>query len=220
MSFTAQDNFAIDNPVGVYGGTFDPVHQGHLHAAQTILATLGLDQIKMVLSARPGHRGTPHCSVEDRWRMLERACANIEGLVADDREVVRPGKSFTFLTVREYHAEGLIPCWIVGQDSFATLAEWHRWRELLHYCNFVVIERPGDAVPLPADVMELEERYSVATLDLSRTGQIWRTNIPMLEISATDIRKIIGEGGDASDLLEETVWTYIRQHNLYVEASV
>ena len=220
MLSMARDSFAIDSAIGVYGGTFDPLHRGHLHAAQTILTTLGLDQINMVLSARPGHRGTPLCSIQDRWRMLELACATIEGLVPDDREVTRSGKSFTYLTVREYRVEGRIPCWIVGQDSFATLAEWYRWRELLDYCNFVVIERPGNFRSLPPEVAELEEMCGVVSLDLGQTGQIWRANVPMLDIAATEIRRIIGKGGSASDLLEETVWTYIRQHNLYVEASV
>lgn len=174
----------------------------------------------MVLSARPGHRGTPACSIHDRWEMLQLACRAHRALMPDDREVKRPGKSFTYLTVQEYAQEGFIPCWIVGHDSFATLAEWYRWKDILDFCNLIVIDRPGSSIELPTAVCEFETAHRVENLDLTQTGQLYRMSDSMLEISATFIRKCIRNKEDLSDLLDDAVKTYIIDHNLYLEAAV
>lgn len=215
-----QGSSAIDKPIGLYGGTFDPVHRGHVHAARTVQDRLGLSEIHMVLSARPGHRGSPGSSVDHRWQMLRLACQAYPGLLPDDSEVCREGKSYTYDTVRDFCAKGYTPCWIVGQDSYATLSDWYRWREILQYCNLVVLERPGDERRVPEDVLALEEECAVTDFAPDQLGQIWHMSEPMLEVSATEVRSRVAAGEDASDLLEDAVWTYIRQHNLYVEASV
>lgn len=191
-----------------------------MHAALSVQESLGLEKVHMVLSARPGHRGAPTCSVADRWEMLQLACRPHRGLIPDDREIQRPGKSFTYLTVRELAQEGFIPCWIVGQDSFATLAEWYRWEDILEFCNLIVIDRPGALVELPDAVCEFEVAYRVEKIDLSKTGQLHRLGNSMLEISATYIRQCLRNNDDVTDLLNDAVKTYIIDNNLYMEASV
>ena len=127
--------------VGLYGGTFDPVHVGHTHAALAVKDALQLEQVRMVLAARPGHRGAPHSEAGHRWAMLCLACEQHAGLVADNTELLRAGHSYTVATVAAVRAADptAVPCWILGQDAFATLPTWHRWRELLNYCNLVVV---------------------------------------------------------------------------------
>ena len=208
------------SPIGLYGGTFDPIHRGHIHAALSILKTLGLDAMHMVLSARPGHRGAPGSSVQDRWHMLCLACEVYPNLIPDDHEVSRKGVSYTYDTVKEYHESGHIPNWLVGMDSFVTMPEWYRWREIFDYCNLVVFERPGTPPAYPAALSKEVAVRQVAQLDKSELGQIWMAPDTMLDISATQIRAKTAASQDASDLLEEAVWSYIRQHNLYTEGSV
>ena len=203
--------------VGLYGGTFDPVHVGHIHAALTVKQILDLAEVRLVLAARPGHRGAPAGEAEHRWRMLCLACAEHPGLVADDVELKRPGHSYTIDTVTAIRAQdpGVVPCWILGQDAFATLPVWHRWQDLLSVCNLIVIERPGDMRSEPAQVQQLCARHEVETFDPQRTGQVYRLHAPMKEVSATAIRNKLAAGGRVGDLLAPPVYTYIKQHRLY-----
>jgi len=206
--------------VALYGGTFDPIHVGHIHAAQTVRRALNLHEVRMVLSARPGHRGTPAAHDEHRWQMLQIACDDESGLVADDSELRRAGHSYTFTTVhdlRRQHPER-VPCWIVGQDSFATLPTWHRWRELLDHCNLVVVDRPGDQRAEPAELVDLCHRHAVDELDEERVGQILRLSLTMKEVSATQIRRLIAAGHSAEHLLAAPICHYISAHTLYVLA--
>lgn len=152
--------------------------------------------------------------------MLQLACHAHSVLVPDDREIRRPGKSFTYLTVQEYAQEGYMPCWIVGQDSFATLAEWYRWEDILDFCNLIVIDRPGSSMELPTAVCEFETAHRVEKLDLTQMGQLYRLSDRMLEISATFIREGIRNKEDLSHLLNDAVKTYIIDHNLYLETAV
>ena len=206
--------------MGFYGGTFDPVHLGHVHAAQTVRQALGLTHVHMVLSARPGHRGQPAAQDDHRWQMLQLACAEEDGLIADDRELRRDGPSYTYRTLSDLRREEphWIPCWVVGQDSFATLPTWHRWRELLEYCNFVVVDRPGDQRAEPQALQEVCEQHTVDALDEHLRGQILRLDLPMQSVSATQIRRLIAAGESVEHLLAAPICHYISAHHLYVDA--
>lgn len=215
--------------IGLCGGTFDPVHRGHVHAARTACLALGLPLVRMVLSARPGHRSVPDTTIEQRWEMLCLACARYPELVADDIESRRRGKSYTLRTVQDLHAQGYIPCWIIGEDSFATISQWYGWEEIINHCNLVIVDRPGSELPLPAIVTAYERQTLVETLDLTRCGQLWRLtdlhdhgsgDVRMMDVSASEIRRKIALKADVSNLLEESVWTYIKQHNLYKGTSI
>ena len=203
--------------IGLYGGTFDPVHVGHLHAALTVKRALDLSEVRMVLAARPGHRGAPAGHADHRWRMLCLACAEQPGLVADDVELRRPGHSYTIDTLSAIRRQepDAVPCWILGQDAFATLPIWHRWQELLNACNLIVIERPGDVRAEPSPVRQLCADHEVNEFNPSQIGQIYRLGEPMLEVSATQIRQKIAAGEPVENLLAPPVYTYIKQHRLY-----
>jgi len=204
--------------IGLYGGTFDPVHVGHTHAALQVCAALDLHEVRMVLAARPGHRGAPHEDSTHRWRMLCLACDQHEQLVADDTELRRTGTSYTIDTVAAVRNadSGMVPCWILGQDAFATLPSWYRWRSLLEFCNLIVVARPGDTRVEPPEVQSLCHVHEVEQFDRGRVGQIYRLHMPMKEVSATDIRARIASGAPVEHLLAAPVYAYIRQHRLYV----
>ncbi|NOX48953.1 MAG: nicotinate-nucleotide adenylyltransferase [Gammaproteobacteria bacterium] len=208
--------------VGLYGGTFDPVHIGHTHAAYAVANFLKLGRVRMVLAARPGHRGVPGVSLAHRWQMLKLACEDSNLLVADDCEMRREGESYTFQTVVDVRRKNpeAIPCWILGQDAFATLPEWYRWQELLQHCNLIVVRRPGDVVANessePGEVMRLCCAHEVKSLEADKIGQILRLNLPMKELSATQIRRRAAERRPLQHLLAESVCNYIDEHKLYV----
>ena len=203
--------------IGLYGGTFDPVHCGHVHAAECVRKFLGLDVIRMVLNAQPVHKSSEQAMTAHRWSMLKAVCANRQGLIADDVEVRRGGRSFTVDTLSLLQSEfpQAVLCWIVGQDSFATLTSWRRWEILLDHCNLVVIPRPGQNIGFSAQIKALCRKHETAYFDATRNGQIVRANLPMRAVSSTEIRQRIALGQSIADLVEVDVEQYIRRNKLY-----
>lgn len=208
--------------LGLYGGTFDPVHLGHIHVAHTVQQQLNMQSIRWLLAARPGHRATPQTPIHHRWQMLQLVCADEDGFIADDMEIKNPGTSYTLetlLAMREQHPHAL-PCWILGLDAYATLDEWYRWDEILNYANLIVVERPdeSDSAPvLPPAVVEMERFHRQAVLKDDAVGQILRLDVPMLPISATEIRAKLERGESVEHLLAPRVSAYISEHQLYAE---
>ena len=140
--------------IGFLGGTFDPIHNGHLHAATSAAAALDLERVNLVLAARPKHRAQPFASIEHRWAMLELAVAGNERLRADDREIRRGTATYTVETLEEvrvrYGAEMPL-VWLLGWDAYRGLPTWHRWRELARLAHLAVLQRPGDDAQLDYD---------------------------------------------------------------------
>src|SRR5450631_1836081 len=131
--------------LGIVGGTFDPIHYGHLRLAAEVSAALGLFQVRLIPAGIPPHRPPPVASGADRLAMTELGCAEFPGLVADRREILRPGPSYTVATLQALHAEDTTRplALIIGSDAFAGLAGWHRWEQLFTLAHMVVVERPG-----------------------------------------------------------------------------
>ncbi len=203
--------------IGLYGGTFDPVHSGHVHAAESVRKFLGLDTVRLVLNAQPAHKSLAYAMTAHRWAMLETACANNRGLIADDTEVRRGGHSYTVDTLSMLRSEfpHAVLCWIVGEDSFATLTSWRRWETLLEYCNLVVIPRPGQQVQFSEQIEALCREHEKGCFDTSRNGQIVRVDLPMREVSSTAIRQRVALGQGIDDLVDADVAQYIHRNKLY-----
>ena len=182
--------------IGLYGGTFDPVHLGHLHAAIAVQKSLGFPTVRMVLAARPGHRGQPSTDIYHRWRMLCLACESYPELEPDDAEIARQGASYTLETLAAWCEAnpGTVPCWILGEDAFVTLPLWHRWESLLDYCNLVVVRRPGLSSRYSETLTRFCDEYEVRQLNRFSSGQIYRCALPMENISATQVRSAIAMG--------------------------
>jgi len=201
----------------LYGGTFDPVHNGHLHAAAAVCDALDQSEIALILSARPSHRGRQGATVAQRWQMLQLACRPDRRFKADDRELHRPGPSYTVDTLtaaRQAHPEEPIG-WVIGSDAYRLLASWHQWRRVTELANLIVLHRPGHPLQLDATMAEFTRLRQVERLDGELAGCVWMLEQDMLEISAAAVRALLAQGRSADHLLPGPVATYIKQHSLY-----
>jgi nicotinate-nucleotide adenylyltransferase len=205
----------------LFGGTFDPVHRGHIHGAATVCDALELSEIRMVLSARPGHRESPAAPAPHRWRMLCLACEEDPRLVADDRELNRDAPSYTVETLAELRAEvgDTALTWVLGSDAFADLPSWHRWTEVLELANLVILERPGEAFEVQGGMdpalAPLCAKHRVDHPPDAACGQIVFLEDEMQAISASQVRAALAAGLSVAHLLPDRVATYISQHGLY-----
>ena len=207
-------------PVAIFGGTFNPVHHGHLRAAIEIKEALDLAAVHMIPLFAPPHRDPPSVSADLRLAMLEAATQDEDGLIADDREISRGGISYTVETLRELREEvGSTPlCMIVGTDAFAHLHTWRDWEELIELAHIVMVHRPGSDLPkdVPAnELLQKVETDKIKDLHESPAGSFMSISIPMLEISSTQIRSILHNGQNPKYLLPESVLKIITEQNLY-----
>ncbi len=211
---------AINRAIALLGGTFDPIHIGHLRAAIELREQFGFAEVRLVPAHLPPHRATPHVSSAARRAMVELAIADEPGLAIDDRELRRPGPSYTIDTLIATRREIGETCPLalaLGEDAFAALDTWHRWRELLDYAHIVVMRRPQAQLPRSGPVAELLRKHQgdSALIKQRPHGAIAMLPLPPLSVSATAIRAIIAEGRSPRYLLSEPVWHYIREHELY-----
>ncbi|WP_263597785.1 nicotinate-nucleotide adenylyltransferase [Pseudomonas fluorescens] len=206
--------------IGMLGGTFDPVHIGHLRGALEVAESLALDELRLTPSARPPHRGTPQVSAKDRLAMVECAVAGVAPLVVDARELQRDKPSYTIDTLELMRAELAAQDQVfllLGWDAFCGLPTWHRWEELLQHCHILVLQRP-DADSEPPDALRnlLAARSVSDPLALNGpSGQIafvWQTP---LAVSATQIRQLLASGKSVRFLVPDAVLAYIDAHGLY-----
>ncbi len=216
--------------IALLGGTFDPVHYGHLRFADEVRHALGLTEVRLVPAADPPHRAGPSASAVDRLAMLRLGAAEFPGLVVDDRELRRGGKSYSVLTLSELRNE--FPdtplLLLLGADAFRGLPGWHRWRELLDLAHIVVVERPGVNLEagLPAPLVEpwRDRLVTDPGLLLGRpAGSIFVQPIAPQAISATTIRAMLAKGSVSAaklhGLLPPAVLAYIELHHLYGSGS-
>ena len=205
-----------------YGGTFDPVHNGHVAIARAARDACTVD-VHVLPAADPPHRPPPGANATDRAAMVALAIADEPGLVLDLRELDRDGPSWSIDTVLALRAE-LGPqqplAWLVGADSFAGLPTWKRWRELLSLAHFIVADRPGspsDQGLAPELVEALHGRWTDAPDRLRGlpSGLVLQLHQPLQAHSATDLRHRIGAGLPWRDLVPPAVAAYIIEHGLY-----
>lgn len=197
--------------MALLGGTFDPIHCGHLHAAQLGRETLGADAVTLMLAARPWHRPAPQAAVAHRWEMLRLAVAQRPWLRPSRLEATRAGPSYTVDTLAGLAAHRPL-VWLIGSDAVAAMAQWHRAEELPALCNLLVFHRPAtERPPVPAGFEEAEP----AALVGCRSGAIHYLDAPMLPASSTAARRAIAAGQEPAALLPAEVWAYIRRHELY-----
>ena len=207
--------------IGIFGGTFDPVHFGHLRCALEIAEQLELAEVRMLPAGRPPHRNVPLASPDQRRRMLELALAGQSLLTLDARELDRPGPSYMVDTLSSLRAEigDESLCLILGQDAFNGLAAWNRWQQVSELAHLIVISRPGVEQPDNGPIGALIEQRSVETLDELRArpaGAILFRSVTPLGFSASGIRALLAGGRSARYLVPDAVLDYMRQEGVYL----
>lgn len=212
--------------IGILGGTFDPVHYGHLRLALEVGEVLGLSQVRFIPAGAPWHRDAPLASPAHRLAMVRLACADNPLFVVDGREAERLAPGYTVDTLTELRAEWgeEVPfCLILGADAFLGLPRWHRWQTLFHLAHVVVARRPGvppldgHAGMAPALVREYAARSTgePGPLRAAPAGRIYVQTITALDISATRIRADLAAGRSPRYLLPDSVLDYLRRNGLY-----
>ena len=208
-------------PVGVFGGTFDPVHYGHLRSALELVEHLQLQQLRLMPCAVPPHRDSPACEAGHRAAMVALAVAGEPRLACDSRELKRAGVSYTFdslVELREELGAGHSLCLVMGCDAVLQIASWHRWRELLDWAHVVVIARPGWQLPVDgpvADWLQAHRQADATVLRAHPSGGILVEELRPLAISSTEIRHLLAAGRSPRYLLPQAVLDYIQMHHLY-----
>ncbi|MEJ6612294.1 MAG: nicotinate-nucleotide adenylyltransferase [Porticoccus sp.] len=209
--------------IGLFGGTFDPIHVGHLRTALELKQAFNLEEMRMIPSAWPPHRLTPFGSVNHRLKMLQLALSEQveQGLIADDIELGRSGPSYTLDTLSEIRARVGIEasiCLCLGIDSFADINTWDKWRSLLDIAHIVVAKRPGWGEPKNQEVLEFMKKWratSIKQFHEAPAGKIFIMKTTPLRISSTEIRSALLKKEPTSCLLPDTVANYIKENELY-----
>lgn len=209
-------------PIGLFGGTFDPIHYGHLRTAFELWQSLRLAEVRFLPTGSPPHRSETYASAELRLAMVKAAIAGQRAFIVDDREVRRSGVSYSYDTVSEFRTEypDRSLCLLLGMDAFLGLPNWHRWRELLSLAHIIVAHRPGWKAPTQGPLGELMVDHgtgSIRDLHDTKAGHVYVHAVTQLEISSTDLRQIVVSGGDPRYLVPDPVCQIVRETGCYAE---
>ena len=213
--------------VGIFGGTFDPIHYGHLRIAEEIVKTVGLQKLYFVPAGMPRLRHSPVASPQHRVEIVRLAIQKNPDFVLDEREINRGGVSYSIDTVREFKqefGEEIRLCFVLGADAFINLPEWNNWKELFNLCHFIVSTRPGYTLTLIKELLSKELREECSQRWVSNTeslrkdtsGLIFIASTTMLDISATSIRAHIAVGRSVRYLVPDIAVNYISENKLYL----
>lgn len=208
--------------LGIFGGTFDPIHLGHLRLALELKQQLSLDEMHLLPCYLPPHRAAPGASADQRVAMLQLALQDCPELQLDTRELQRDRPSYTVDTLTELRAQlgaqvSLNLC--MGMDSFCTLDSWHEWQQLIRLAHIVVVERPGYELPAVGPVAELVRRHRAGAdaIQAAAAGAVIIAAPRLLPVSATEIRAQLKSGQSPQFLLPDAVLNYIHAQQLYCE---
>lgn len=215
--------------IGILGGTFDPIHNGHIRLALEAQQQLALDQIRLIPVNIPPHRSSPLVSSEHRLAMIELAISNQPKLNIDYRELESEEISFTINTLKSLREE--FPddavCLIVGNDAFSKIDSWKNWQELLDYAHIIVANRPESLTSKARNDISTEQQRWIeehqitdqTQLEDNLSGNIVSINIPLLDISSSMIRQLNSEHKSLEELLPTTIQTYITDNHLYLDTA-
>lgn len=213
-----------DSPLGLFGGTFDPIHFGHLRLAEEAQVHLGLGGVRWIPAGNPPHRGAPRVTAQQRLEMVAIATRDNPRFTLDSAEVDATAPSYTVHTLqrlRQTLGEQRPLVLLVGADAFAGLATWHRWQDLFRLAHIAVSHRPGFPVEITSLPPELAAEFArrrfddVAQLGHTPGGGIVTFAMTQLAISATQIRKLLTNDLSARYLLPDAVLDYIQTNSLY-----
>ena len=200
--------------IGILGGTFDPVHRGHLQIASRVLTDLGLQQVQLMPCALPVHRDLPHASAEHRCAMIRLAIEGVSGLVLNTIELDRSGPSYSVDSLREIRRDTEAALLLVlGADAFNGFAGWKSPCEILRLASLVVCHRPG--YEIAGDAFAEHRVESAAELKTRVAGAILLLQVDAIDCSSNEVRSALQAGATPRRFLAPAVADYIDQHNLY-----
>ena len=195
--------------IGILGGTFDPIHYGHLRPAYEVMQAAMLDEVRFIPNKQPPHRDAPLLDGELRCECIEMAIAHVPQFILDRREIERDGASYMVDTLASLAAD--FPedqlCLIMGMDAFGGLQSWHRWQQILELCQLVVTTRPGTRLQDLSLDSDLQARiiHEPAALKQGKNGRILLQSVTQLDISASQIRQSLQRGEGTHFLLPDTI---------------
>ncbi len=207
--------------IGIFGGSFDPIHFGHIKSVLALLARFDFKQIRLIPCQQSPLKDIPQASAEQRWEMLNLITDSHERLLADNRELKRKGPSYTIDTLKELKEETNSQeplVLIIGIDAFLEFCKWHQYKEILSLSHIVLLQRPGYTLPkygCEKDIFDASVTEDIKDIMETLNGKIYLSDEEKIEISSTDIRKCISEGRQPRYLLPGNIWNYIRGNNLY-----
>lgn len=208
--------------IGILGGTFNPVHFGHLRMAQELANNLELDEVRFIPAANPPHKTTPTISAEHRAAMVCLGIADNPIFTFDERELHRTGASYTIDTLQSLRDElgaKISITLFMGSDAFTKFDTWHRWQEIIQFCHIALVQRPRANTHKLPEVLEnfLHQHYTEHSDDMhtSPAGFITMQKITALDISSTAIRHALQHQNSARYLMPDSVIAYIHDHHLY-----
>lgn len=216
--------FGSLNPMGIFGGTFDPIHYGHLRSAFELLEALELSEVRFLPAGNPPHRDTTHADAAMRVAMVRAAIDGEPHFILDDRELRREGPSYsvdTLLDLRAEYAHRSL-CLVIGMDAFLGLPQWHEWREILQLAHLVVAHRPGWRAPESGALGELlADRGTgrIGDLHESRAGRVYIRAVTQLEISSSAVRELIRAGRSPRYLVPDPVCRLLAESGCYSAAT-
>jgi len=225
--------------IGILGGTFDPIHLGHIQPAKQVLKQYGLDYILVIPAHNPPHKNSTNATTKQRVKMVELVCKQEKKFILDTREIERPTLSYTIDTIKElkvdYPKSELF--FIMGMDSLLSFTQWYKWEDILKYCNLIVNSRPGyELTTLNIDTKNLlamykaqnnevlkhsvnskpvEQKRAKNDYPLITAGNIYINHCDELNISSTDIRKSLSLKLNCEKWLTKPVIEFIKSHHLY-----
>lgn len=204
-------------PIAILGGTFDPIHYGHLRPAREALTALELAELRFIPAFQPPHRAPPVATAAQRLAMVELAVRGIPGLRADDRELRRAGLSYTVVTLESLRAEvGPTPlCLLIGTDQFREFETWYRWQEIPELAHLVVLNRPGAAAGVLPDWAQARVTGDLTALGRAPAGRLAFLAVSPQDISATRVRAALARGESVAGLVPEAVLDYIWSNQIY-----
>jgi len=204
--------------IGLFGGSFNPIHEGHILAAESVRTQLRLDEICFLPAAYSPFKTQPELSSAHRIEMLKRAITGYPALKVDRRELDRPGPSFTINTLEDIvracpHDRLYL---LIGMDAWEGFERWHQWQTIIKLCHLVVVSRPGYAAPVLSEFWQEKQLTDLQLLRNSPAGKLIFVTVPASKAASNEIRERIKQGQSTNNDLPEKVREYIEEQQLYV----